>query len=219
MIKALIFDFDGLILETEGPAYQSWKELYESFGGHLTCEKWATAIGTMPPPFDPIDLLEEQLGYPLDRDEIAPKRLARELEIIATQSILPGVQAYISDARRLGLKLGLASSSDRDWVTGHLERLGLIAHFDCIRTSDDVPRTKPDPAVYQSAVAGLNVSADQAIALEDSHFGVLAAKRAGLFCVAIPTDMTGDMSFDHADMILDSLADLPLEGLISKIQS
>ena len=219
MIKALIFDFDGLILETEWPAYLSWKELFESNDCRLTFEKWETTIGTMPPPFDPLDLLEGQLGRPLDRDEIVSKRLTRELEIIAAQSIMPGVQDYISDAQRLGLKIGLASSSDCDWVTGHLEQRGLIAHFDCIRARDDVPRTKPDPALYLSTLACLNVNADQAIALEDSSHGVTAAKRAGLFCVAVPTDMTRDMSFDHADLILDSLTDLPLEDLILRVQA
>ena len=218
MIKALIFDFDGIILETERPIYQSWKEVYESYCCQLSFEKWETTIGTMPPPFDPFDLLEEKVGYPVDRDEIAPKRQARELDILATQSIMPGVQDYIFDAKRLGLKLGLASSSDCDWVTGHLQRLGLIEYFDCIRASDDVSLTKPDPALYLSTLSCLDVPANQAIALEDSSHGVTAAKKAGLVCVAVPTDMTSNMSYEHADIILDSLTDLTLEDLISRVQ-
>lgn len=218
MIKALIFDFDGLILETEGPIYQSWQELYESYGSYLPFSTWATVIGTMDSPFDPLALLEEQLGYSLDPDEIVSKRLVRELELTAKQPILPGVHEYISDSQRLGLKLGLASSSDCEWVTGHLERLELISYFDCIRTSDDVELTKPDPAVYLSVLSGLNLSPNQAIALEDSPLGALAAKRAGLYCVAVPNEMTQDLPLDHADMRLDSLADLPLEALLSKVE-
>jgi HAD superfamily hydrolase (TIGR01509 family) len=218
MIKALIFDFDGLILETEWPVYQSWKELFESYECLLTFEKWQTTIGTMPPPFDPFDLLEEQLGHPLDRERIAPKRLARELEIIATQTLMPGVLSYLNDAKRLGLKIGLASSSDCDWVIGHLEQRGLIAYFDCVNARDDVSLTKPDPALYLSTLSCLDVSADQAIALEDSAHGVTAAKRAGLYCVAVPTDMTRSMSFDQADLVLDSLENMPLEDLIRKFE-
>jgi len=219
MIKALIFDFDGLILETEWPIYQSWKELFESYECRLSFEKWQTTIGTMPPPFDPFDLLEEQLDLPLDRDDIETNRLARELDIIATQALMPGVKAYLTDAKRLGLKIGLASSSDCDWVIGHLKQRGLFAYFDCINARDDVPLTKPDPALYLSALSCLNVSADQAIALEDSAYGVTAAKHAGLYCVAVPTDMTRNMSFDHADLVLDSLSALPLEELILKAQT
>lgn len=219
MIKALIFDFDGLILETERPAYLSWKELYESYGCRLAFEKWQTTIGTIPPPFDPFDLLEKQLGQPVDREALASKRSARELEIIATQSIMPGVQEYLTSAKRLGLKIGLASSSDCDWVTGHLEQRGLLDYFDCLRGWDDVPRTKPDPALYLSALAGLNVRADQAVALEDSSHGVTAAVHAGIYCVAVPTDMTRSMSFDHADLVLDSLSDLSLEDLILRVQT
>ena len=170
----------------------------------------------MPPPFDPFALLEEQVGHSLDREEIETSRLDRELEIIATQDLMPGVQTYLADAKRLGLKIGLASSSDCDWVIGHLEQRGLIAYFDCINGRDDVPLTKPDPALYLSALSCLSVSADQAIALEDSALGVTAAKRAGLYCVAVPTDMTRSMSFDHADLVLDSLDNMPLENLIRK---
>ena len=219
MIKALIFDFDGLILETEWPIYQSWKELFETYECQITFEKWQTTIGTMPPPFDPFELLEEQVGHPLERDEIETNRLAREIDIIAAQALMPGVQAYLTDAKRLGLKIGLASSSDCDWVTGHLEERDLIAYFDCIRGWDDVSITKPDPALYVSALAHLNVSADQAIALEDSARGVTSAKRAGMYCVAVPTDMTRSMSFEHADLVLNSLTDLTLEELILKIQT
>jgi len=219
MIKALIFDFDGLILETEWPIYQSWKELFETYERQMTFEKWQTTIGTMPPPFEPFELLEEMVGHPLDRDEIEPKRLARELEIIATQDLMPGVQTYLSDAKRMGLKIGLASSSDCEWVTGHLEERGLISYFACIRGWDDVTITKPDPALYVSALECLNVNANQAIALEDSARGVTAAKRAGMYCVAVPTDMTRSMSFDHADLVLNSLTELTLEELIFKIQT
>jgi HAD superfamily hydrolase (TIGR01509 family) len=216
MIKALIFDFDGLILETEWPAFQAWKELFESFNCLLTYEQWQTTIGTMPPPFDPFDLLEGQLGYPLERDEIAEKRLTRELELIAAQPLMPGVQTYLSDAQRLGLKLALASSSDCTWVTDHLQERGLIDYFDCIRARDDVHRTKPDPGLYLAALDCLVVRPDHAIALEDSEHGVTAAKRAGLHCVAVPTHMTRSMCFDHADLILNSLEDMALEDLIHK---
>lgn len=217
LIRGLIFDFDGLILETEGPIFQAWQELYQDHGCQLTLDTWASIIGAAEDVFDPFSLLEEQLGQPVDRQVLAPQRRLRETELIAVQPVLPGVQDYLQEAKRLGLKVGLASSSSCAWVTGHLSRLGLVDYFNCIRGSDDVVHAKPYPELYLSALAGLGMQADQAIALEDSPNGVLAAKRAGLFCVAVPNDLTRQLSLGHADMQIDSLASLPLEELLLKV--
>lgn len=217
MIQGLIFDFDGLILDTEGPIFQSWKELFEEQDCNLPFETWATIIGTNDGPFDPYTLLEEQLERALDWEALDPKRRDRELALIAGQPILPGVEETLAGAKRLGLKLGVASSSSCDWVTGHLARLRLLAYFDCIRASDDVERTKPDPGVYLAALECLNLPAEQVIAFEDSPHGVQAAKQAGVFCVAVPNPLTRKLPLDHADLILNSLAGLRLEELLRKV--
>lgn len=217
MIHALIFDFDGLILETEQPIFQSWQEIYRAHGCHLPLDCWTQIIGTTDPLFEPFDYLIEQCGKPLKRAEIERQQRQREAELIAHQPILPGVGQYLADARRLGLKVGLASSSSCEWITTHLTRLGLISYFDCLRTADDAPRTKPDPALYLSVLAALDIRAEQAIAFEDSPNGILAAKRAGLFCVAVPNEMTRDLPLDHADTRLNSLAELPLEELLARV--
>ena len=214
VFKALIFDFDGLILDTEGPIFQSWQEAYRRFGGELSLAKWATVIGTYEEPFDPFEDLQEQIGRRLDPAEILPARSQREAALVAAQQIRPGVEQYLQDAHSLGMKVGLASSSSCQWVTGHLNRLRLIDYFHCIRGKDDVKITKPDPALYLSAASGLGVLPEQAIALEDSPNGVLAARRAGMFAVAVPNDLTRQLPLDHADWHLDSLADLPLQELI-----
>ncbi len=218
MIRALIFDFDGLILDTEVPDFQSWQKVYQSYGCCLPFSTWASCIGGAAELFNPCDYLEEQLGRAVERDNIRSKRRQHYLELVEAQPILPGVKDYIDDAKRLGLKLGLASSSSRDWVTGHLSRLGLIAYFDCIKCADDVKRVKPAPELYQSALDVLHLRADEGIVLEDSPNGILAAKRAGLFCVAVPNALTRQLSLDMADLRLNSLAALPLEKLLLRAQ-
>ena len=112
--------------------------------------------------------------------------------MVEAQPVLPGIEDRIADAQRLGLKLGVASSSPRAWVTGHLERLGLLRHFHavCCRDDADVGALKPDPAVYVAALRALDVAPSEAIAFEDSPRGVEAATRAGVFTVAIPNDIT-----------------------------
>lgn len=218
MIRALIFDFDGLILDTELPDFLSWQEVFEEYGGCLPLSAWATCIGTSEDAFDPLDFLEAQLGRPVDREAIRGKREQRKTELVEKQPILPGVERYITDAKRLGLKLGLASTSSRDWITGHLSRLGLGDHFDCIKCADDVRLTKPDPELYHAVLDALGVLANEAIAFEDSPNGILAAKRAEIFCVAVPNTLTRHLSLDQADVRLTSLADLPLEKLLREIQ-
>jgi HAD superfamily hydrolase (TIGR01509 family) len=219
MIRALIFDFDGLILETEGPSYQSWLEVYQSFGQSLPFSTWSTIIGTTRGDFNPRQELQKLVYDPIDWEGIESQRQASENALIEAQSILPGVEAYLSDARRLGLKIGLASSSSCRWVVGHLTRLGLLDWFDCICAADDVERIKPDSELYLSVLRRLNVGADEAIALEDSPIGIRAAKGAGLFCVAVPNSLTSQLTLSEADLQLGSLAEMPLEQLLDKISA
>src|SRR5262245_55280964 len=194
MIKALIFDFDGLILDTEGPDYQAWQETYESFGCTLPLAEWAAEIGTYGV-FDPYDYLARQLGRPVDPTAIRARRRARFAELIEQQAVLPGVENYIQEARVRGMRVGIASSSPRSWVVGHLLRFGLERSFDCIKTADDVERVKPDPALYLKALDALGVQAHEALALEDSPNGALAATRAGICCVVVPNRLTQQLAF------------------------
>jgi len=218
MIRSLIMDFDGLIVDTEAPAFQAWVDVYRAHGLNLPFSAWAARIGGSIDMPDSWDQFEADLGRPVDRDTLRPAKQKREAELIEAQPILPGVTTYIADAKRLGLKLGMASSSTRQWVTGHLSRLGLVEHFECIKCSDDVERTKPDPEVYRATLDALGVAPHEAIVLEDSANGVRAAKLAGIFCVVIPNMLTRRLQLDHADLRMDSLEDLPLEELVRRVE-
>lgn len=217
MIRALIFDFDGLILDTEGPDYQAWQEIYQDYGARLPLPVWADCIGRGHGAFDPVAYLEARIGRSLDRAALRTRHRQRCDALIAAQPLRPGVVEYLQTARRRGLRLAVASSSSRAWVEGHLRQRDLWPFFDCLRCADDVAQTKPAPDLYQAALAALGVSPREAVALEDSPNGVLAAKRAGLFCVAVPNGLTGQLTFDHADLVVPSLADLPLERLLAVV--
>lgn len=219
MIRALLFDFDGLILDTEISAYQSWQEIYREYGYELPLEKWALAIGAGTEAFDPYSYLESLVGEQLHQHEaILKRRLQRHLSLIAEQKALPGVEDYIATAQQHGIKLAVASSSPREWLHQHLSRLGLLDKFDRLCCGDEVAHRKPDPELYLTALDVLGVAAHEAIVLEDSPNGVTAAQRAGIFCVAVPNPITGQLSLEHADMQLSSLAVMPLLELIDKVE-
>jgi HAD superfamily hydrolase (TIGR01509 family) len=159
--------------------------------------------------------LEACLGKPVDRMALEPGRAARELALIAEQPIRPGVQSYLDSARQVGLSIGLASSSPCSWVTGHLDRLGLFHYFDVILAADDVKRAKPDPGLYVNVLNQLGLQPEEAIAIEDSPNGILAARQAGLFCLAVPNPLTRQLPLDQASLQVDSLVDLTLESLLA----
>src|SRR4030042_87116 len=116
MIHAVIFDFDGLIFETEEPTYISWQDVYRSFGYPLSFETFSSMVGTTQGDFNPRLELERLLNKSVNWDEIEIRRKVIENELIEAQPVLPGVEDYISDARRLGFKTGIASNSPSQWV-------------------------------------------------------------------------------------------------------
>lgn len=217
MIQALVFDFDGLIVDTESADYQAWRAVYDARGVHLDMAQWNLGIGSFDT-FDPYEYLVEQLGQPLDCEAIRAERHALIEQAMADAVPLPGVLDWIAGAQRLGLKLGIASSSSHHWVEGFLAQLGLREPFGVICCNDDVERTKPDPALYRLAVERLGVSPGHAVALEDSPNGVRAAKAAGLYCVAVPNPMTRALDFNGCNLKLDSLADLALKDFLIRLK-
>ena len=211
--RALVFDFDGLILETEGPSLESWIEIYREHGFDVPLDKWHDDIGS-DRGFEPVDYLAALVGEGLDKAETQKRRDARKTELIEALDLMEGVRDYIADARRIGLKLAIASSSSREWVVGHIERLRIHAFWDAVLTRDDVARTKPAPDLYIAATKALDVHPSQAIALEDSPNGIAAAKEAGLRCVAVPNALTRGLDVSRADVRLVSLAEMSLERLL-----
>ena len=217
MIRAIVFDFDGLILDTEGPVYRSWLEVYEAHGEALPMERWVRIIGSTTAEFHPQHHLEERLGRALPQ-EVLERRIGRRTELVLAEQLLPGIVQHIDLAKALGLKLAVASSSTRDWVSGHLGRLGILGRFDCVRCRDDVPNAKPAPDLYIAALDCLGVKASEAIAIEDSPNGVIAAKSAGMRCVAIPNPMTAGLDLSHADLLLTSLSAVTLPELLQRLE-
>ncbi len=216
-IRGLLFDFDGLLVDTETPSRLVWEELYREHGHELPHDRWATLIGTIGAPFDPFGHLEELVGRRLDEQALTTRRRAREYELIDLEELRPGVEEYFSDADRLGLRTAVVSSSDNDWIARHLGRLGHLEGLDTIVAANgDAARAKPRPDLYLEALDRLALEPHEGIAFEDSPNGVTAAKAAGLICVAVPNPMTATLALDDADLVVESLADFPLSKLLER---
>ena len=218
-IRAFLFDFDGLILDTELASRASWQMLYREHGHELPEDLWATLVGTTHAPWSPMEHLEELVGRPLEREALNERRYAYELALIEVEELRPGIAEYFAAARRLGLKRAIVSSAPRYWVEMHLHRLEESLGWNAICTADRIPeRAKPAPDLYLDALGILRVGADEAVAFEDSPNGVRAAKAAGIFTVAVPNEVTRELGLDAAgaDLLLDSLADLAPDDLLSR---
>lgn len=216
MIKGLVFDFDGLIYDTETCDYEALQWLYGQYGQELSLEIWGQCIGTAHE-FDPVVHLFELAKPDSTLEELYEARWQRFEELLAEQGPMPGVVRYLERAKDLDLRIGLASSSPRSWVEGYLRRIDLLESFETICTADDVEHVKPDPALYTLAVGKLGIRPHEAVAFEDSPNGALGAKRAGLYCVVIPNRITRNLSFGDYDLRLDSMEDMELHELIEKI--
>ncbi|HEX6271096.1 MAG TPA: HAD family phosphatase [Anaerolineales bacterium] len=221
MIRALIFDFDGLILDTETPEYQVWQAIYREHGFELPHAEWGKIIGGAGlSNFDAAEHLSFLSQGQLDSVSLRDRFRSESHALIHSQSILPGVMDYIHEAKRLDLKLAIASSSQHFWVDTHAKRLDIFHHFDALICGDDVGsgRTKPYPDLFLKALDRLKIRKEEAIVFEDSPNGVKAAKRAGIFVVAVPNPLTSMLLIEGADLKLDSLNALSLPDLIDKIE-
>lgn len=215
MIRALVLDFDGLILDTESAIIRAYADVHAAHAVPFETERFLHAVGQADYAFDPWQAFPKTVDRTALDTERRCHNQRRDLEL----TILPGVRELIDDAVSRGLRLALASNSRRPHCEGHLARLGLLDRFDFLSCRDEAPLPKPAPDLYLHALRSLGVRGHEAIAFEDSHTGSLAAKRANLRCVAVPGAATRHHDFAHADLVLASLADCTLAGLLEKFSA
>jgi len=216
-IRGIIFDFDGLILETESVVWQCWNDVYQQHGHELPQSQWIDCMGRAPGYRDFHATLEQLTGKSLDRQALNEKRYQQTMQILTHQPPLPGVVDWLDSARALGLKVAAASGSGGTWVVDHLSRMGLIDRFETIVTSADTDKHKPDPEPFLCAAGRLGVEPAACIVLEDAIHGVSAGRAAGMYTIAVPSVLTRGLDFSHADLVLDSLAALTLGDLLDRL--
>jgi HAD superfamily hydrolase (TIGR01509 family) len=216
-LAALLFDFDGLILDTESSEFHSVGLIFSEHGVVLDREEWQRIIGTADHPHW-TELLERALGRPLeDRDTVIVRHREHHRVSVAAETVRPGVVELLDAAAAEGVPVAVVSSSPRSWVAGHLDRLALTSRFADVVTRDDLggdrTRTKPAPDLFVLAASRLGVAARDCVVLEDSPNGVAAAVAAGMTVVAVPGPMTVGLDFGAAHRSVPSLDDVDLTTL------
>ena len=212
MIRALVFDFDGLILDTETPLIDAYGDVHAAHGKPFDRHEFLHLVGHVDFTFNPW----RAFGLGADEAALEMQRQERNRARTLAQPVLPGVVALLDAARTAGLRLAVASNSRHDHVEGHLRRLGLHAAFEFFACREDAPSPKPEPDLYKLVLAHFGLRGHEAIAFEDSSAGALAAKRAGLWIVAVPGASTTHHDFAHADLCVASLTDVTLEALTAR---
>lgn len=225
-IDAVIFDFDGVILDTETPLYETWAELYVEHGQVLEIELWHKCLGRADNHFDFHAHLVASVGGAetpevgrgeLDRDVILGKKRERSLAIINAKPVMAGIVERAVEAKAMGLGVGVCSSSSRSWVGGHLERLGVREHFGEMVVREDTTIHKPEPEPYWEAARRLGAAPGRVLVFEDTPNGIKAAKAAGMFCVALPNAMTAPLDLSAADFVVEDLGSVGLGEIVGRL--
>lgn len=219
-MKAIVFDFDGTIIDTETAWYYAFRDRYKEHGVELTLEQYSLCLGTSLDVFNPYTYLKTELKLEVDERELRDTVHRDHAERMSRERIRNGVLELLRQAKDAGWKIGLATSSKRAWIDSHLDQLGIRDYFEVIRTADDVSRVKPDPDLYIQAIAALGVMPYEAVAIEDSPNGARAAVTAGLHCVVVPNELTKQLSFDESERCLhaECLTNVDIRSLAARAQ-
>jgi HAD superfamily hydrolase (TIGR01509 family) len=221
VIRALLFDFDGVVVDTEVATYQAWRDVYAEHGAHLPLEDYLPAVGTgssVSGAFDAVAHLERLIGSSVDREALIARRARRKAELYERAPLLPGVRERLAEAQRLGLKTAIVTRNREERIAAQCATVGLDHAWDVLVCANEDP-TRDKAELYRHALALLGVASEEAVAFEDSPSGLEAARRAGIACVAVPNEITRGATFADAALVLPSLADATLDEILARVRT
>jgi putative hydrolase of the HAD superfamily len=208
---AVLFDFDGVLVDTEWAIYQAWRRTFESHGHELPLDIYTRCIGSDFDTWSPKTHLESLSGRSFDWHQLDADRQVEIRADLEGAGPMPGVTAALARLDAAGVPCAVVSSSHHRWVDGWLERLGLADRFATVVCPGAAPRIKPAPDLWLEAIRRLDLDPARGLALEDSLNGVKSAKLAGLTVWAVPNRTTAGLDFSAtADRVFASLEDCPL---------
>ena len=217
IFSAILYDFDGTIVDTETPIFEIWREIFRERGLTLELDAWALTLGTHGT-FDPVTHLEELSGEQVEREPLIEKIRPLVRRRCSEQPLRLGIPEILVEARALRLKTAVASSSAGEWIARWIEHYRIADAFDRVVSREHVERYKPEPDIFLEAAGQLGVAPEKCLVIEDTPNGVLAARRAGMFCVAVPNELTRRLEFPPSDLTFPSLAGRTLAELAELLE-
>ncbi|WP_339179561.1 HAD-IA family hydrolase [Oceanobacillus sp. FSL W7-1293] len=216
MIKAAIFDFDGLILDTETAWFDAYREvLHNQFQFDLPLEEFVKCVGSDDTVL--FSYLQKELDYQLNTGSIRNEARKLHSQYVSDAKAREGVVDYLRDAKNEGLTVSLATSSTTKWATTHLTNLNLLSYFDFLVTQDMVKRVKPAPDIFLKTLEKLDLEAHEAVVFEDSLNGLVAAQEVKLPTVIIPNPVTAALPFENYHLKLNSMTDMSLHEILKSL--
>jgi HAD superfamily hydrolase (TIGR01509 family) len=207
--RAVLFDFDGIIVDTEWAIYESWRRLFETHGHPLPLDIYNRCIGSDFESWSPKTHLEDLTSRDFDWHDLDESRNTRIRAELEGSDALPGVRESLQSLAAHNIPAAVVSSSSHDWVDGWIARLGLSAAFTTSVCRGDAPRIKPAPDLFLEAARRLDLPPAECLVVEDSVNGIRAATNAGMPTIAIPNRVTEGCDFSEAGHILPSLTEFP----------
>ncbi len=206
--NAVLFDFDGIIIDSEWPIFESWHRVFAANGHELAVETYVQCIGSDFDTWSPEKYLEELTGKTFDWPAInAQRQVELEADLVDVET-LSGVRESFQAILNAGKKLAVVSSSSHRWVDKWLEKLDLISSVHEVVCRGDAPKIKPAPDLYLEAVRRFNLPASECLVIEDSLNGIKAGKAAGCMTVAVPSRLTSVLDFSTSDSVISDLIEL-----------
>jgi putative hydrolase of the HAD superfamily len=206
--KAILFDFDGVLVDTEWAIYVAWRDCFAEHGQELPLAIYTRCIGSDFETWSPKTYLEELTGREFDWILMDQERQVAIRDELAEEGPMPGLLALLEHLSAQGITLAVVSSSSHQWVDGWLEKLDLAQYFSYVVCRGDAPRIKPAPDLWLEALRLLGLHGNECLAIEDSRNGLISAKAAGLAVWIAPNRVTSVLNFDEADQCFRDFAEL-----------
>lgn len=205
VFSAVLFDFDGVLVDTEWAIYQAWLRTFQMHGHDLPLSMYTRCIGSDFATWSPKTHLEDLTGLAFDWHDLDARRQEEILRDLEGEGIMPGVLAFLDKLAATGTPRAVVSSSSHHWVDGWLEKLSFADRFQTVVCRGDAPRIKPAPDLYLEAARRLVLDPAQCLVIEDSLNGMKAAKAAGMSVWVVPNRVTAGLDFEGADRVFASL--------------
>ena len=211
ILKGIIFDMDGVIIDSEPIHYEIEQNLLKKLGANLSKKEHATFIGTTD--YNMWSSLKERYNLEPSVEEIIDMKKELFLRNIDKIQLIDGFYDFMTMLYKKGYKLGLASSNNRKAVESIVEKFELDKYIEVTMSGEDVSKGKPDPEIFLTTAKKLSINPEDCIVVEDAENGVVAAKAAGMKCIALQGNNIGLQDLSNADIIIENFSELSLEQL------